>query len=254
MSREARHGLHVETGWGSSGTGLPGPHLYLSVSAEALILAAAGAAVTWRVLRARQAQRQTPLGGPFGLIAGQRRLTHVLAQIAALTQADRTLLTAFHRPHGEPLGYEMKLMSTINQFVMPGAVPMRKEIANLPVGRIILELEEMMRNGGWTPIVRDPEQPEPCRSHLERNEIYCMYNRLVMIEGLPYGILSIQYTRERESYFDVRYDEGQMALLEALYEEVVAKMRSRLTRPPLLQRLRLSWQHLLGQGTQGGAS
>lgn len=212
--------------------------VHVTVSGDALLALALGGWFIWdRLLRSTINRK---LGGVFAPVEEERRLTSILAQIGAITQARRVVLCAFHNGAIEAGGYHLTKISTINTYTAPGAIPMRVPIRDLPVGRIMQELEELLeapREAPWVTIEYSDDLPEPCKDHLQRNDIGRMTNRVIRVGNLPIGILSVQYGLEEKRSCCV-YTQTCDSLVEPYYDEIAQVMRRRVISPGLIQRIR----------------
>lgn len=194
-------------------------------------------AVWDKALRPGLQEKLAPVWAP---IEEERKLNSLLAQAAIISKADRAILAAFHNGTVDHAGYHLQRMTTINQFVAEGCQPMPHPIKDLPIGRIMIEMDAMLESGTWTPIERRKGLPGLCVAHLDRNEIHFMANRLVLIGNLPVGIISLQYTNKRRAYFECRRSASQMNVLNDIYSQVCDVMRRRVIRPDLQTRARLA--------------
>ena len=76
-------------------------------------------------------------------------------------------------------------------------------IRDLPIGRIMFEIEEMLKVDDWVCITYDDSLPQSCKDYLIRNNIERMFNRLVKVGNLPIGILSVQYSKEHLEFNNI---------------------------------------------------
>lgn len=172
------------------------------------------------------------LDGVFAPIEEQRSLNNILAQIGVITSSSRVILAAFHNGAINTLGYHLTKISTINTYTAPGRTPMSHPIKDLPIGRIMYELEDLLRNDTkvWSSIQYSDDLPEACKDHLTRNNIDRMYNRLVRIGNLPIGIISLQYdATEMES--PPLQGGTHASILEDLCDQISTIMRRRIVHP-----------------------
>jgi hypothetical protein len=207
------------------------------------VLGALGWLVWDRLLRQRL---MTRLDGVFAPIEEERRLNALVAQVGVVTGASRVVLCAFHNGAIDTSGYHLVKVSTINSYVAAGAVPMVDTIRDLPVGRIMNEIERMMRlqregDDRWDLITNNEGLPQACRDHLKRNSIDTMYNRLVRVGTLPIGILSLQY-QEGERRRPPLGDDLHASLVDDLYDQIALIMRRRIVSPGPFKRLLTSLQ------------
>jgi hypothetical protein len=175
------------------------------------------------------------LDGVFAPVQEERRISTLLAQIGILTRAHRVLVTAFHNGTLDQTGYHLQKISTTNQYLAQGAPAMAKPLSNLPIGRIMYELEELLSTDDWVEIKHNPELPPACREHLEFNSIKSMQNCLIKVGNLPIGILSIQYTTTMNSE-PVTQAELNAPLLKELVNSISAIMRRRVVHPGPLKK------------------
>jgi hypothetical protein len=214
------------------------PHLDLTFTADGLIGAIVIIWLFWRHFVKEQIVNK--LDGVFAPIEEERRLTNILVQIGVVTNASRVILTAFHNGAVDSQGYHLTKLSTINQYTAPGKRPMNVPIRDLPIGRIMYELEEMLKatDGQWTLIEYKDTLPDLCKDHLNRNDIKIMYNKLIKVGTLPIGILSLQYdsTERRQPIVNTN---PQLQILEDLYLEIATIMRRRIVHPGVLKKLSL---------------
>lgn len=180
----------------------------------------------------------TKLDGVFTPVEEERKLTYALAQIGLITRASRVILTAFHNGQIDNCGYHLTKITTINSYVAPGAAQMQKPIRDLPLGRIMYEIEALLKHkdSDYLVTVARKDLPEPCRDHLIENGIGRMYNRLVKVGNLPIGILSIQY-HEVKDMDEFIYGDPYRDLLEVLYQDIAGLMRRRVIHPSKLRKL-----------------
>lgn len=180
------------------------------------------------------------LDGVFAPVEEERALNDLLAQIALLSGASRVLLCAFHNGHIDPGGYHLTKISTVNSYLAEGYMPMAEAIRDMPMGRVMTEIEQMLaaHDSGmhWVVTVDGPDLPLPCRDHLQRNGIVMMYNRLVKVGNLPIGILSIHYCEENPSS-PLIPGATSSRLVEGLYDRISGIMRRRVVHPSPLRKL-----------------
>ena len=194
----------------------PPQRFQLTLTGDAVLVLAALSWVVWdRFVRSRVVSK---LDGVFAPIEEERSLNNILAQIGVITNASRVVLGAFHNGAIDNAGYHLTKLSTINSYTAPGRLPMAVPIRDLPVGRIMLELEEMLREDGpeWYFVEYRDDLPAPCRDHLRRNNINRMYNKLIRVGRLPIGILSLQFDESERRKAPV-HGEPHAKLLEELY-------------------------------------
>lgn len=214
----------------------------ITLTGDALLVLGALAWVAWdRLIRSRVVSK---LDGVFAPIEEQRVLNNILAQVGAITNASRVVLAAFHNGAIDNAGYHLTKLSTINSYTAAGKLPMTVPIRDLPVGRIMFELEDLLSPSGdcWCVVEYREDLPQPCRDHLRKNNIYRMYNRIVKVGSLPIGILSLQYDENERRKPPIR-EEPYIKLLEELYEQIAHIMRRRIIHPGPL---RLLWMRLRG--------
>jgi hypothetical protein len=174
----------------------------------------------------------------FAPIEEERRLTNILAQIGIISKASRVVLAAFHNGSLDAAGYHLQKLSTVNVYTAPGSVPMNYPIRDLPIGRIIFEIEEMLKVDNWVCVVYDEALPQACKDHLLRNDIKKMCNRLVKVGNLPIGILSIQYTTPQPNGCSPEIiDPEHKSLMEDLYLEIGTIMRRRVIYPTPIHKI-----------------
>lgn len=225
------------------------PLLNVTLSSDAVLLLGFGLWVLWdRLIRSSVVKK---LDGVFAPIEEERALNNLLAQIGVITSASRVVLAAFHNGAINNLGYHLTKLSTINSYTAPGRLPMSKPIRDLPVGRIMFELEDLLAPSGdaWSFVQYSEDLPQPCKDHLMSNNIDRMYNRLVRIGNLPIGILSLQYdASERRSPPII--SGAHVHIMEDLYEQVCGIMRRRIVHPGPLRRFLM----LIGKGRKSPVS
>lgn len=224
---------------------LPPPQrLQVTLTGDALLVAGAACWLLWdRLVRSKVVSK---LDGVFAPIEEERKLNNLLAQVGVITNASRVVLAAFHNGAIDSAGYHLTKLSTINSYTAPGRLPMTVPIRDLPVGRIMVELEMLLDPAAdcWCVTEYREDLPAPCLDHLLRNGIHRMYNRLVRVGNLPIGILSLQYDSS-ERRCPPLSSEPHARQLEDLYSEVAVIMRRRIIHPGLIRRL---WMRLRGGG------
>ena len=209
-----------------------------NVEAETVFVLIALGWLIWDKLLKSKIVRK--LDGVFAPLEEERKLNDILAQIGVVTRASRVVLTAFHNGAIDPSGYHLTKISTVNNYTAPGELPMAVPIRDLPVGRVMFEIEEMLgtRSQGecWAVTEYSDSLPQPCRDHLNKNNIGKMYNRLVCVGTLPIGILSLQYSRNERRNPPVG-DAPNAKILEDCYNQICVIMRRRVIHPSLMRRL-----------------
>ncbi len=215
----------------------PTPRFLVTIDAEALVLMAAAGWLLWeKVIRTRVVRH---LDGVFAPVEEERALNDLLAQIALLAGASRVILCAFHNGQIDPGGYHLTKLSTVNSYLAEGCLPMATPILDMPMGRVMTEIEQMLAAHGagrpWVTTSLADDLPEPCRDHLRRNGIVLMHNRLVRVGNLPIGILSLHYCDDAPSA-PVIEGEPHARLIERLYERIAEIMRRRVIHPSPLRR------------------
>jgi hypothetical protein len=217
--------------------------IYLQLSSDVLLFLGLAGWLIWdKGVRPAITRRLNQALVP---IEEERRITNILAQIAITTRANRVILAAFHNGSLDAAGYHLQKLSTVNSYVEPGYLPMAKPIQDLPIGRIMVEIEDMLRAQGWAAVEYSEDLPQGCRDHLMRNDIHRMYNRLVYVGDLPIGILSLQYSRSASlNHPHRRHCDGggfvpgeHEHLVEGLYDEIAAIMRRRIISPSPVHRI-----------------
>lgn len=230
--------LSAQAGSSQSPDPAPAPQpaggVNISFSADALLFGAAALWLFWdRLMKPTVARR---LDGVWAPIEEERRLTAILAQIGVITDASRVVLAAFHNGQLSRYGFHLQKLTTVNQYTAPGFSPMPYPIRDLPIGRVMTEVEVLIANGSWVETSVHDDLPDACVDHLKRNRISRMLCRMVLVGNLPIGILSIQYgehERRRPQITQPPHDQ----LLESLFEEIGTIMRRRIIHPSRLKRL-----------------
>lgn len=229
-------------------SGINVPDLNFTFSADALIM---GGVLIWALWdKVMKPQITEKLDGVFAPVQEERRLSAILAQVGLITGASRVVLAAFHNGALDNAGYHLQKLSTVNTYTAPGHEPMAVAIRDLPIGRIMFELEQMLKADDWVCVINNADLPQPCRDHLVRNSIHKMCNKLVKVGNLPIGILSVQYDEvaaQRDpdcctrAFFKVPMEHEP--LLEDLYQEIASVMRRRVIHP---SKIHLFFRKLLG--------
>jgi hypothetical protein len=176
------------------------------------------------------------LDGVFAPIEEERKLNNILAQIGIITGSSRVVLAAFHNGALDSEGYHLQKLSTVNTYTSPNHMPMAYPIRDLPIGRIMFEIEEMLKTPDWVVTRYSDELPQPCKDHLLKNSIYKMANRLIRVGNLPIGILSLQYEDEKHLYETIVIEQHK-DLMDELYNQIAAIMRRRIVHPSPIHRI-----------------
>lgn len=215
----------------------------VTLTGDALLVVGLLSWLIWdRLIRNRIVSK---LDGAFAPIEEERALNNILAQIGVITNASRVVLAAFHNGAIDSGGYHLTKLSTINSYTAPNHLPMAIPIRDLPVGRIMFELEALLGTQGaenWLITEYNDSLPQPCKDHLKKNNIQRMYNRLIRVGNLPIGILSLQYdeTERRVSFIN---EPSNAKILEDLYMQISQIMRRRIVHPGPIRRL---WMRVRG--------
>lgn len=216
------------------------PQINLNVSTDTLLIIGFFIYALWdKIMKPRVVEK---LDGVFAPIQEERRLTNILAQIGIVTKSSRVVLAAFHNGALDNAGYHLQKLSTVNAYTAPGNVPMSFPIRDLPIGRIMFEIEEMLKTDDWVCVRYSEDLPQPCKDHLIKNDIQRMCNRLVKVGNLPIGILSLQYSKSY-NFGDENCCETKVirqeyeTLMDDLYLEISTIMRRRVIHPSPIHRV-----------------
>lgn len=180
----------------------------------------------------------------FTPIEEEKKIANILAQIGIITSASRVILAAFHNGALDAAGYHLQKLSTVNTYTAPGCNAMNYPIRDLPIGRIMFEIEEMIKEDDWVCVSYHEDLPQQCKDHLLKNDLKRMCNRLVKVGNLPIGILSIQYTTvgqpscsDKDFCADQIIAKEHEALMEDLYLQISTIMRRRIVYPSPVHRV-----------------
>jgi len=212
------------------------PTVNLTLASDSILL---GILLLWsiwdKIIKPKMTDRIDKIFSP---IQEEKRITTILAQIGIITKSSRVILAAFHNGALDSAGYHLQKLSTVNTYTAPGSVPMAYPIKDLPIGRIMYEIEEMLKNDDWVCVVYDEKLPQPCKDHLLRNDINKMCNKLVKVGNLPIGILSLQYSRNNNLVCSSEIIENEhRELMDELYSEISTIMRRRLIHPSPIRKI-----------------
>lgn len=216
------------------------PQINLTVSTDTLLIIGFFIYALWdKIMKPRVVEK---LDGVFAPIQEERRLTNILAQIGIVTKSSRVVLAAFHNGALDNAGYHLQKLSTVNAYTAPGNIPMSFPIRDLPIGRIMFEIEEMLKTDDWVCVRYSEDLPQACKDHLIKNDIQRMCNRLVKVGNLPIGILSLQYSKnysfEDENCCDTKVIRPEYeTLMDDLYLEISTIMRRRVIHPSPIHRV-----------------
>jgi hypothetical protein len=212
------------------------PYINLTITPDTFIVAGVLFWALWdKLMKPRVVEK---LDGVFAPVQEERRLTNILAQIGIVTKASRVVLAAFHNGALDNAGYHLQKLTTVNAYTAPGNLPMAYPIRDLPIGRIMFEIEEMLKDDDWVCVVYDDSLPQPCKDHLLKNDIKKMCNRLVKVGNLPIGILSLQYSKTYNNACSKEIVESvHQSLMDDLYLEISTIMRRRVIHPSPVHRI-----------------
>lgn len=221
------------------------PRLNITVTGDSLLVIGLLSWLAWdRLIKSRVV---THLDGVFQPVEEERKISNLLAQIGLITHASRVILAALHNGSITPGGYSLTKISTVNAYTAPGASPMATPIRDLPIGRIMLELEMLLdpsNAGRWLEVHDSDSLPDACLDYLRSNDIAAQFSRVVTVGSLPIGILACQYSAAERRRPPVA-SEVHADLLEELYDQIAAVMRRRIIHPGLARRI---WMRLRGRG------
>lgn len=228
------------------------PKFSINISSDTILIVGFLIYALWdKIMKPRVVEK---LDGVFAPVQEERRLTNILAQIGIVTKASRVVLAAFHNGALDAAGYHLQKLSTVNTYTAPGHTPMAYPIRDLPIGRIMFEIEDMLKTPGWVCVKYDESLPQPCKDHLIKNDIEKMCNRLVKVGNLPIGILSLQYAKGHGNQIhinpncqsgvcNVTADDTEIiepaykTLMDDLYLEISTIMRRRVIHPSPIHRI-----------------
>lgn len=214
--------------------------LNLTISADGLLLVLVAGWLVWtQVLRGWFVRRFQLLLSPP---QESRYLLDLLAQIAVLTSATRVAVGSFHSGELSELGFAFTRVTIVSCYVAHGRLPLSSQARDLPISRISADVEDLLVHGlsSWRLVEAGAHLPGPCRDYLRRNQIACLYGRLVLLGQLPIGILNLQFEDSQAAPADLCAT-GWSQRLEELFEEVSQVLRSRRLRPPLWRRILALW-------------
>lgn len=221
------------------------PHLNVTVTGDSLLVMGLLSWLVWdRLIKSKVV---THLDGVFQPVEEERKLSNLLAQIGLITHASRVILAALHNGSITAGGYSLTKISTVNAYTAPGSSPMATPIRDLPIGRIMLELEMLLdpaNAGRWLEVHDSDALPDACLDYLRSNDISAQFSRVVTVGSLPIGILACQYSAAERRRPPVG-SEIHADLLEDLYDQIAAVMRRRIIHPGPARRI---WMKLRGRG------
>jgi hypothetical protein len=206
------------------------PPINLQISTDAIVI---GGILIWTIWDKMIGPKiKKKLDSMFTPIEEERKLTNILAQIGIITKASRVILAAFHNGSLDAAGYHLQKLSTVNTYTSPGSTPMNYPVRDLPIGRILFEIEEMLKADDWVCVVYNEDLPQPCKDHLLRNDMKKMCNRLVKVGNLPIGILSLQYLEadSAQCSSEIIHKEHENVMND-LYMQISTIMRRRVIYP-----------------------
>lgn len=218
------------------------PEINLTISTDTILIVGFLIFALWdKVMKPKVVEK---LDGVFAPVQEERRLTNILAQIGIVSKASRVVLAAFHNGALDAAGYHLQKLSTVNTYTAPGHMPMAYPIRDLPIGRIMFEIEDMLKTDSWVCVKYHENLPQPCKDHLLKNDIEKMCNKLVKVGNLPIGILSLQYSKGHSNDMytsphcstDIITPEYQ-TLMDDLYLEISTIMRRRVIHPSPIHRV-----------------
>jgi hypothetical protein len=231
-----------------TGSGAPAT-INLAFSADSLLLLGGLAAWGLRLLwvKVMQPQVKAKLDGAFAPVEEERLLNVLVTQIGGLTQASRVMLGAFHNGTIDHEGYHYTKISAVNTYVAQGVKPMRDPVRDLPLGRIMPELEALLlSHNQWIHYSStNADTPPGCKAYLDRNDIQRISSHLIKVGNLPIGILSIQWDADASydrrqldnQWIELNSDTQMTAALRHAVHQIGLIMRRRVIRPPAYQRL-----------------
>ena len=215
------------------------PPINITLSGDALLIL--GGLAVWGLrgiwTRLLRSQVVTHLDGVFAPIEEERQLNILVAQIGCLTRASRVVLGAFHNGTLDHTGYHYNKITAVNTYSAPGAALPREPVRDLPLGRVITEIEAMMKTDeGWLHFsADDPGLPQGCRDYLQRSGIFKTSSLLIRVGNLPIGILSIQWD-DPDTAGGMDFGSPFADVMRHSIDQLSAAMRRRVVRPPAFQR------------------
>ena len=168
----------------------------------------------------------------FTSMEEEKRINSVLAKVGTYANAERVLLAIFHNGVIDGLGYHLQRISTVNQYVQTGSPHMNFPINNLPIGKIMNEIEMLNDAPGWVTTSVDGDLPAACVKHLRENNMHQMSNVFIRVGDLPIGIVSVQWLHDPTCEDSLEDPRIEKVLLEL--QDILAR---RVTHPTLFKRI-----------------
>jgi hypothetical protein len=214
--------------------------IQLSLSADGLLLLGVASWLLWRRFLRQPLMRR--LGAILGARQSERYVTELLAQIGILTGSSRVVIGTFHSGRVTATGYGFTRVSILSTYTAPGRLPLDLQTRDLPIEQIRADLDDLVAHGAdrWRHVRAGSHLPSRCLDYLQRNQIAQLYGRLVLLEGLPIGVLNLHFDHCEAT----PSDPGELPhadRLEVLFLELSRLLRERLLRPPLWRRLFNVW-------------
>jgi hypothetical protein len=152
------------------------------------------------------------------------------------------VLGTFYSGRVTATGYRFTRVSILSCYTAPGRLPLDLATRDLPIERISADLEELLANGPecWRYVEAGPHLPAPCLDYMQRNRIAQLYGRLVLLEGLPIGVINLHFDSGCFRPVDPMHL-PHADRLDALFLELSRLLRERILRPPLWRRLFNAW-------------
>lgn len=223
----------------------------VTLSADALLLI--GGLTAWLMrslwVRVMQPHVVSKLDSAFAPVEEERNLNLMVTQVGLLTQASRVILAAFHNGSVDHTGYHYNKLTAVNTYAAPGAKLPRQPVHNLPMGRVMPELESLIRSPAtWVHYnTGDSRLAEGCRNYMQNNGIHRISNHLVRVGNLPIAILSVQWD-DPESAGTVDLAPPYSGLMEQALVQMSIYMRRRVVQPTPFQTLAARLKNPLGSG------
>jgi len=167
----------------------------------------------------------------------ESRIEDILAQIGILTKASRVVLAVFHNGDINHFGYHYDKMSITNIYTSPHIKNDNYMIKNVPVSKISDELKMMKNTDDWVSLsYKDRRLSQSCVDYLMSKDIMKMCNRMIRMENIDIGILSIQYCKGHhddcsQDDFNCSLNDGTSkyaSWIEELYSDLCSILRSKI--------------------------
>lgn len=124
-----------------------------------------------------------------------KNINNILFKIRLATKSDRCVLGLFHNTNLYGYNYHLLKLSVFHESLKDRTESVKQKVKDIPLSYLSEEFAKYEENDNkFIASADDKTLKDACRAHLANIGVRTIVNYLMEHDGIPFGILSLQYT------------------------------------------------------------